>query len=142
MVRTVSNSSDIIDSGHVIIRIAELESELQATYNGEVAVGDYDGSLSFEDWLNAQRCNTDVTDYQALLSLQEEAEGYCEDWLHGEALIRESYFTEYCRELCADIGDLPRDLPSYIVIDWDATADNLRVDYTEVEFDGVTYLVR
>jgi hypothetical protein len=33
-------------------------------------------------------------------------------------------------------------LPDWIVIDWDATADNLKVDYTEVEFDGVTYLVR
>jgi hypothetical protein len=41
-----------------------------------------------------------------------------------------------------DVGDLPRGIPSYIVIDWAATADNLKVDYTEVDFDGVTYLVR
>ncbi len=45
-------------------------------------------------------------------------------------------------KLLEDIGDLPSDLPSYIEIDWDKTADNLRVDYSEVEYQGTTYLVR
>jgi hypothetical protein len=41
-----------------------------------------------------------------------------------------------------DCGESPRDLPFYIVIDWEETADNLRVDYTEVDFEGTTYLFR
>lgn len=57
-------------------------------------------------------------------------------------LIHDSYFVEYCEELCKEICDIPQDLPGYLVIDWEATADNLRVDYTSVEFDGVTYCVR
>lgn len=57
-------------------------------------------------------------------------------------LIRESYFTEAMRELVSDIGDLPKDVPGYLVIDWEATAENLKVDYTAVDFDGVTYYVR
>lgn len=79
---------------------------------------------------------------KALLALQDEAEGYAPDWRYGEALIREDYFVEYCQELVSDIGDLPRGIPNYLVIDWDKTADNLKVDYTEVDFDGTTYLVR
>lgn len=45
-------------------------------------------------------------------------------------------------ELCKDIGDIPRGMPSYIEIDWEKTADNLKVDYTAVDFDGETYWIR
>ena len=41
-----------------------------------------------------------------------------------------------------DIGDLPKDLPAYIVIDWDKTANNIEADYTTVDYDGVEYLIR
>lgn len=78
----------------------------------------------------------------ALIALQEEAEGYASDWRHGETLIRETYWTEYVKYLLDDIGDLPRDLPDYIEIDWDATADNIKADYTEVDYGGVAYMIR
>ena len=73
-----------------------------------------------------------------------EAEQYAEDWQYGTTLIRESYFTEYCRDLVADLGYLSDNLPPFIGdnIDWDGVADDLKMDYTEVDFDGVTYLVR
>ncbi len=45
-------------------------------------------------------------------------------------------------EMLSDIGDLPRDIPHYIVIDEDATARNIQQDYTSVDFDGATYWVR
>lgn len=64
------------------------------------------------------------------------------EWRHGVTLIPESKFTGYCQELLQDIGDLPKDLPGYLVIDWDATADNIRADYSTVEWDGDTYLFR
>ena len=64
------------------------------------------------------------------------------EWQHGEALIPEDEFVEYCQQLLEDIGDLPKDLPGYIAIDWDKTADNLRANYSEVEYQGTTYLVR
>jgi chromosome segregation ATPase len=80
---------------------------------------------------------------QPFKELAEEAEGYC-SWNSGEALIRDSYFMDYCRDLVSDIGDLPADLPGYIEnnIDWEGVADDLKMDYTEVDFDGVTYYVR
>jgi chromosome segregation ATPase len=56
--------------------------------------------------------------------------------------IHEEDFTEYCQDMCEDIGDVPKDFPSYVVIDWDRTADNIRADYTEIEWDGGNYLYR
>jgi hypothetical protein len=38
-------------------------------------------------------------------------------------------------------GTIPRDLPDYVAIDWEETADNLKVDYTDAEFNGVSYYV-
>ena len=57
-------------------------------------------------------------------------------------MIRESHWKEYAQELAEDIGGMPKDLPSWVVIDWEATADNLKADYSEVDYDGITYLVR
>jgi hypothetical protein len=63
------------------------------------------------------------------------------DW-YPVTLICDSYFTDYAREMLHDCGDIPRDIPHYIEIDWDATARNIRVDYTPTEIDGVTYWYR
>jgi len=118
--REISNSDDVIDSRDVIARIEELEG-----------MG-IDKNLALKD----------LDELNALRALQEEAEGYAPDWQHGATLIRDSYFEDYCEELCKDIGALPQDIPSYIEIDWAATAENLKVDYTSADFDGVTYWVR
>lgn len=60
----------------------------------------------------------------------------------GVQLIDEDNFEEYCTYLLEDLGYIPKDFPSWIEIDWEATASNMRSDYSEVEFDGVTYLYR
>lgn len=63
------------------------------------------------------------------------------DW-YPVTLIRDTYFVDAMQELVQDIGDLPRDIPGYLAIDWEETADNLRADYSSVEYDGVTYWYR
>ena len=142
----ISNSDDVIDSRDVIARIEALESELQGEW--EVAVGESDESRTFDQWLakvaedDAHDQQDDAKELKSLKAMADEADGYASDWKHGEALIRETYFTEYCQQLVEDIGDLPKDVPSYLEIDWEKTARNLRVDYTEVDYDGVTYLIR
>ena len=40
---------------------------------------------------------------------------------------------DFAWQLAEDVGDIPRDLPSYIVIDWEATARNIMFDYFEVD---------
>lgn len=151
----ISNSDDTIDSRDVIARIEELESEREALADEfEEAVDAHLANTDpdLRDGLNDARNNAYKAVYEwdndnkaeldALKALADEAEGYASDWNHGEQLIRESYFTEYAQELCEEIGDVPRDLPHYIEIDWEATARNIKQDYTEVDFDGVTYLIR
>jgi hypothetical protein len=117
----ISNRDDLIDSRDVIEAIAHLSVEK------ENFPADWTPELERE--------------LVALMALQGEAEGYSDDWQCGAVLVRDSYFAVYARELLEDCGDIPRDLPSYIEIDWDATARNIRADYTSVDFDGVTYWV-
>ena len=94
-----------------------------------------------------------------LWKLSEWGEANVTDWQHGETLIREDYFTEYAREFAHDVGmfyvpvdnhwgiererkrDLSQEWP-FRHIDWEAAAEELKQDYTEVEFKGATYYVR
>ena len=63
---------------------------------------------------------------------------------YGVTLVDVYDFTDYCEELVSDIGDLPKDLPSYIAnnIDWEGVAEDLKLDYTEVTYQGSSYLGR
>jgi antirestriction protein len=38
---------------------------------------------------------------------------------------------DFAQELCEDCGDIPKDLPGYIHIDWERTAGDIMVDYEE-----------
>ena len=163
----ITNREDLIDSRDVIERIDYLESERES-YSSQVddmqnaldeAESDYASAESDQDvaytgakvdeareaLAQAKRklaewdASDEADELKALKELQDEAEGYSPDWRYGATLIRDSYFTDYAEELCKDIGDMPKEIPSYIVIDWEATAENLKVDYTSVEFDGVDY---
>jgi hypothetical protein len=123
--RGISNSDDVIDSRDVIARIEELEA-----------------IEGIEEQIGALEQSEEATELIALRELQIEAEDYAPDWQYGATLIRDSYFVEYAEELCKDIGEIPSDFPWYIEIDWEKTAKHIQVDYTSVEFDGVTYWVR
>lgn len=79
---------------------------------------------------------------KALKALADQGEGYG-DWSYGETLIRESYFQDYAMELAGDIGDIPKDVGwPCTCIDWERACRELKMDYTEVDFDGVSYFMR
>lgn len=120
MKHEISNQDDVIDSRDIESRIEELEAELE------------DSELSAEDY----------EELQTLRALAKDGEEYSPDWNYGSTLIRDSYFVDYVQEMLEDCGDIPKDLPHYIHIDWESTARDVRVDYTPIEFDGVTYWVR
>lgn len=118
----ISNKDDIIDSRDVIARIAEIEDE-----NGLAPALD----------------DPDRNEYDTLVALRDEAASYALDWEYGEALIRDSYFTEYAEQLADDIGAIDRNAGwPLCCIDWDAAAEMLKQDYTCVDFDGVDYWIR
>ncbi len=136
-----SNTDDLIDSRDIIDRIAELRDERDSCM---MLREDDSGNVTEEPdpqgW--ADQYPEDAAELAALEKLAGEAEDYADDWRHGVTLIRDDYFTEYARELLEDCGTIPRDIEEWVIIDWDATARNVRMDYTGVEFDGVTYWVR
>ena len=126
-----STTPDYFDSREVIERIAELELEY----------GPEDGDSI--DTIHTEKMSEDEQEeYAALLALAEQTENDVADWQYGETFIHEDYFEDYAEEFIVDCGYIPADLPSWIVIDWKETADNLKEDYTEYTFRGETYYAR
>lgn len=65
---------------------------------------------------------------------------YC--WLDGETMIPDSEFESYARELAEELGACAGDCHSWLVIDWEATADGLKQGYMLVTYQGTDYWVR
>ena len=84
-----------------------------------------------------------INELKALTELAKEAFDYTEDWSDGTTLIRDSYFKAHAQDLAEDIGAIsPTDSWPINCIDWDRAARELKMDYTEVYFAGVSYWVR
>ena len=145
-------NNDVWDMRDLIGRFEEIEADLLTAFNeqqeieGDDTATDDAEDSAFLEWA-AQTTHDDAEEYLQIKAVLAElcGNGGDEQW-RGDwyplIFIRENYFVDYCRELVSDIGDMPREIPSYIEIDWDATADNLKVDYSEVEIDGDTYFYR
>lgn len=112
---------------------------------------------------NAMFPQYETDDFDDILFEEEEIQSWKEDWLdeiveitdiekledevgsefeYGVTLIEEDEFEDYCRDLVEECGYISKDFPSWIEVDWSRTADNMRVDYSEVEYQGETYLFR
>jgi hypothetical protein len=125
-----SNTDSVIDSRDIIERIEELRAHRE----------EWESDPKHRPWKHAH--DDYYAELAALEKLAKECEEYAEDWNVGTTLIRHSYFTEYARELVEDCGYISPELPHWIEIDWTATAENVRADYTSVDFDGALYWVR
>lgn len=130
--KEITNSDDVIDVRDVIARFEELENELP------------EDAETNED----EEVRNQYEDLAVLRTLLEDlaGNGGDEEWRgawYPVSLIRESHFRTYAEELAEDIGAINKDAgwPN-MHIDWDAAADALLIDYSEVEFDGVTYYFR
>ena len=84
-----------------------------------------------------------IDEYEAIKDFVEQLEGYG-DFEHGESIISEDYFEQYCEEFIKDCGYIPNDLPAFIEnnINWDGVADDMKQDYTEASYNRQTYLMR
>lgn len=128
---TLDLSADIIDVRDIIARVEELEAEIKSNEN--VYVSENEAAA--------------IDESEMLQSILAELVGYGgdEQWRgdwYPVTLIDDAYFTDYARELLEECGTIPRDLPSWVEIDWEATARNVRIDYTSVDIDGRTYWYR
>ena len=122
-------TADTIDVRDIITRVEELENERDA-------IGDDDPQ---DADLACEHC--ELAAILAELKGNGGDEQWRGDW-YPVTLIRESYFTDYAREMLEDCGLIPREFPNYIEIDWDATARNIRTDYTCTDIAGDTYWYR
>ena len=124
------------DSREAIERIDELTAEFVDSTDSDPA-----DIMSIDDWRYGLT-EGDAAELAALIALRDECDGYVSDWPYGETFIHEDYFTAYCMGMLSEVGYLPADLPSWIIIDEDATADNMKEDYAAFEFMGSTYYAR
>ena len=132
----ISEYDDVIDSRDVIARIAELRDEIK-----DPNENDRDDLVTDEEF--AEAVAELRTELDSLLALASQGEDYCEDWQYGEALVRDCYFVEYAQELAEDIGAIASDAGwPYTCVDWEQAAHELQMDYTALEFRGVTYWAR
>lgn len=154
----IENTTSVIDSRDIIERIEDLTGDLEQAYE--------EGQFmrEFAEWVGNTTDNSahvyaafgdekgrevvaQCEELRKLWSLAEQCAGYG-DWEYGEALVHEDYFTDYIKELVNDCYEMPKDMNSgkwpfcHMVMDWEAAAEAAKVDYTEVDFAGQTYLMR
>jgi hypothetical protein len=136
METTLDLTADIIDIRDIIERIEELRDEREQS---DIPANEYGGPA--DTWADER---AELAALEGILSElagcggDEQWQG---DW-YPVTLISDSYFVDAMRELVQDIGDLPRDIPAYLAIDWEATANNLRADYSCVDIGELTYWYR
>lgn len=82
----------------------------------------------------------------ALLEVLDDLATNCdEEPAFGIAMVPEDEFVDYAQQLAEDVGAISDDITSQwplSYIDWEGAAEALKMDYTSIEFDGVTYLCR
>jgi hypothetical protein len=128
-----STMSNIIDIRDLIEEYEKLEQEIEA------AKDDPENEVD-DETTDRFKALTDLFDELRGCGGDEQWKG---DW-YPLTLIPESDFEDYARELAEDIeGTAIRDAHwPFTCIDWEKAAEELKQDYSSVEFDGVDYLYR
>ena len=138
-----SNRDDVIDIRDIIARIEALEPEVSTM----VGVDFEEEPARFAE-LVSQDERDEPVELQRWYSLMADlcGQGGDEHW-RGDwypiTLIKDDHFQAYAEELAEDCGMVSKDAKwPNDCIDWAKAAYHLKMDYSSVEFDGVTYWVR
>ena len=127
------NLADAKDDTSALADDAEELADLQTEVDKATeALEEWNFSLAGEEFTVLEELLNDLRDKGG----DHQWEG---DW-YPVSLIRDSYFTRARDELLEDIGELPKNLPSYLKIEVDY--DALQQGYSSVEYNGVTYWAR
>ena len=85
----------------------------------------------------------ELKEIEEIDTLEDEINSYAGDnFDDGVYLIDADDFEDFVEQDLEDLGYIPKDFPTWIEIDWKATANNVQQDYSEVEFRGTNYLFR
>lgn len=132
------NTNEVIDTRDIVELITEVEDKI-AELESDIE------SIGGDEETKLEHLESELESYQSDLEILENIKDEVgSEFEYGETLIRDNYFTYYQKEMLIDCGMLPKDLPSFIEnnIDWDAVADDLKVDYSEIDIEGETYWFR
>ncbi|RPJ30102.1 MAG: hypothetical protein EHM17_00370 [Verrucomicrobiaceae bacterium] len=133
--------SDYLNVDELRDRVSELEDERDQFLDETCEEAGIDED--HDDYNNLREETAEVWEKQ-----QPEGQEYAklidiiEEVGSADFLIHESHFSDHVREMLEDGGDVPKKLAWYIEIDWEATAENIRSDYSTIEIDGQTYYYR
>lgn len=152
-----SFTDDVLDVRDLIERYEELEDELSAIADIEDEIESLDPKDDKEEIRTAKEnleakqkeLTNEQEEFDQLQKILEELKGnggdeqWRGDW-YPITLINSDYFTEYTKELIEDCGYIRREseLPWWISIDWEKTADNVKIDYTTIDIDDETFYYR
>ncbi len=132
MVTSFANE-DVFDSRGVQERIDELQ-EIEDNIisdNEELEDGDEPAEMDADE----------KEELDTLKAFKEEVDS--SEWGYGLGFVQESYFEDYARETAEDIGAIdPKATWPNDCIDWEKAADELRMDYSAVELEGIIFYYR
>ena len=95
-----------------------------------------------EDWDGFDDCGEELTKLKEFAE-EVESQGVTTEWEDGAYFIRDTYFEDHAQEEAEDCGLLENchSWPANC-INWERAANELKMDYSCVEFDGIDYYVR
>lgn len=155
MKNDIDNTQDMLDVRDIIAHFEGLETALLERFNeqqvmeGDDTETDDVESAHFINWLAQARADDEEAEEYFLLKklLEDMADngGGDEEWRNAwypVTLIQDSYFEDAMDEMVEDCygNQYTKELPSFMTITLDYNA--LQMDYTSVEYDGVTYWYR
>ena len=137
-----------IDTRDLAEKRDELQTDLVNSFNDyfDTELEDFGDLISYidnsdnedvEEWRDDK-----VYDFEHINEINE-LEDEITEFSFGETLIPNDDFTEYCKDMVEDCYNL-KDVPDFIKdnINWEGVASDLGVDYSNVTYQGVSYLVR
>jgi hypothetical protein len=157
----ITGDEDMLDSRDIEARIDYLESERSdleetiaeaqralddAKESTDTAGEDEDAEEPADPQEALDAAQTELAEWDefnkdeldALKALRDEYNGG--EWRHGATFIADSYFQDYAEQMAEDIGAIDRDAKWPLDhIDWEAAADELKVDYTSYTIFGTDF---
>ena len=138
----------MIDTRDLAEKREELQTDLVNSFNDYFDTeledfGDLIEHIDNSDNEDVEEWRDDkVYDFEHIDEINE-LEDEISEFSFGETLIPNNDFTEYCKDMVEDCYNL-KDVPDFIKdnINWEGVASDLGVDYSNVTYQGVSYLVR
>ena len=141
-----SFTDNMLDVRDLIERYEELESERDSYFEDRDLPDSERGNAEnpiWEEWEKSDEAK-ELSQLQDILD-ELKGNGGDEQW-NGDwypiTLINSDYFTDYTEELVKDCYEFPREIPWWIKIDWEETAENVKVDYTTIDIEDETFYYR